>query len=128
MRTLASTTAVALILGFGASAGMASEHEMFMQLDADSDGQITYEEFVAYSEQTYDEALQEPDDKLFTRDYAEQRVHRDDEPLDTINFDADQDEYVTKEEAQADWEITFNALDEDSDGVIDEDEWAAVGK
>ena len=128
MRKLASTTAVALALGFGGSVAMADEHELFLELDADSDAQVTYEEFVAYNEQAYDSALENPDDKLFTRDYAERRIHRDDEPLETINFDTDQDEMVSKEEAMADWEMSFNALDEDSDGVIDEDEWAAVGK
>ena len=126
MRKLASTTALALVLGLGGTAAMADE--LFMQLDADEDSQITYEEFVAYNEQAYTGAIKEPDDKLFSRDYTEARIHRDDEPVDTVQIDADEDEYVSMEEAQADWETTFDSLDENDDGVIDEDEWAMVGK
>lgn len=125
MRKLASTTAIALSLGL---VGTALADELFMQLDADSDNQITRDEFITYNEATYTGAVKNPDDALFTRDYEEQRIHRDDEPVDTVNFDADQDDKVSMEEAMADWDNSFQSLDENGDGAIDESEWAAVGK
>ena len=127
MRKLASTTAVALALGLGGTAAWADQ-ELFNQLDADSDGQITKEEFVGHSEEMYKDAQTQPDDALFTRDYEERRIHRDDEPVDTVNFDADQDDRVSMEEAQADWDASFSSLDENGDGVIDDQEWEVIGK
>lgn len=125
MRRLASTTAMALAIGLGGTAALADE-ELFRQIDADSDGQITREEFVAYNEQTYRDAVQNPGDELFTRDYTEQRIHRDDDPVDTVNIDGDADDRVSMEEAMADWDVSFSSLDENGDGVIDQDEWTAV--
>ena len=100
---------------------------MMRMADTDENGQISKEEFVGYSQQTYADAAG-PEDKLFTRDYTEQRVYRDDEPVETVNLDQDQDDYVSMEEAQADWETSFTSLDEDGDGAISEEEWGAVGK
>jgi Ca2+-binding EF-hand superfamily protein len=128
MRKCIPLTAVALAAGLGATTALA-QSVLFTDLDADQDNQITRDEFVAYSEDAYTRAIVEhPEDKLFTRDYTEQRIHRDDEPVDTVNIDGDEDDYVSMEEAEADWEVSFNSLDENGDGAIDEDEWAAIGK
>jgi Ca2+-binding EF-hand superfamily protein len=130
MRNLTGITTFAVVLGLGSAIALADSHEMgFSTLDADGDGQISKEEFVGHGEMAYDDAVtQSPDDKLFTRDYAEQRIHRDDEPVDTVNLDPNEDEYVDRDEAMADWDASFTSLDEDGNGMIDEDEWAATGK
>ncbi|HEX6141539.1 MAG TPA: hypothetical protein VFZ01_02380 [Geminicoccaceae bacterium] len=126
MRHLTGITTLAVLLGLGSAA---AAQEMFDQLDADGDGQISKEEFVAHGEGTYDEAvMNQPEDKLFTRDYAEQRIYRDDVPVDTVNLDPNQDEYVDRDEAMADWDASFTSLDENGDGMIDDSEWEATGK
>ena len=126
MRQLASTTAIVIALGMGASAALADEHTAFATYDADQDGQITQEEFSSVGAQRYEDAAAQAGDELFTRDYTEQRVFRDDEPVDTLNVDTDQNDMVSMDEAQADWESTFDSLDENDDGVIDESEWELV--
>ena len=56
-----------------------------------------------------------------TRDY-EESVEERDEPL-VPNYDADQDGFVTAEEAQADWETSFGQFDADQDMGLSEQEW-----
>lgn len=103
----------------------------FGDVDEDADMRVTREEFVGYGERAYDEAVAAgTEDQLFTRDYSEQRVFRDDQPAapteEFADIDTDQDGYISMDEARADYEQTFSEIDLDQDGVITEEEWGVV--
>ena len=128
MTRFASIAAIALALGLAGGVAMAQSSEMsFDAVDDNGDGEITRDEFAMYAESSYTAKLQElaSGDQLSTRDYAESRINRNDQPVDTINIDVDEDDQISMEEALADWEESFDALDEDGDDVVTEDEWDA---
>lgn len=93
------------------------------EVDADGDGQVTRQEYMAYGESVYaDLADPAPEEgRVTTADYTERRTHRD-EPWELVDLDDDQ--YVSEEEAQADWVRRFQRLDVDDDGELTRDELA----
>lgn len=86
-------------------------------LDADGDGAVSREEFMAAHRGYYDEVAAGGD--VTTRDYTE-RVSERDDPLVP---DVDEDEMVSEDEAAADWERSFWAMDLDGDDALSEEEW-----
>lgn len=68
-----------------------------------------------------DQPATEAADPITTRDYTE-TVEERDEALVPAS-DADEDGYVTREEAAADWEQGFITYDSDQDQALSEEEW-----
>lgn len=95
----------------------ASARFVLADLDQDGDGAISLEEFLGAEQGYYDERV--GDQELTTRDYAEMVEERDD----ALVPDVDEDGMISEEEAAADWERSFFAMDLDDDQKLGEEEW-----
>lgn len=103
------------IAGRGGERG--SARMVLGDLDADGDGSVSRDEFVGAQRGYYDEIA--PSETITTRDYGAAVSERDN----PLVPDLDEDDFVSEDEAAADWERTFLVMDRDRGDALSEDEW-----
>lgn len=107
----------------------ADSKDWFLTVDLDEDGEISKDEMLSGSKDSgllgtkarmvYNELDLDQDGQISRDEFAHSVgiVHA------ATDVDLDRDDYVSADEASADFDRTFVIMDRDEDGVLTEDEW-----